>query len=172
MADTLNIEDKLSPELAAVMEEGCRTKPVIFRLAKEAKRAIPGAPTGFTSFGEFQMKWKSAKEQIIDITPAALEAEPALNAESGASASPVTNAEPSGAAPEQGTKPPAAAWVENAEKLIPVFAKVGDVTTTGMKCCPKCGTTKEIETQFGYRMINGKKKPQSYCQPCRGGKRP
>ena len=37
--------------------------------------------------------------------------------------------------------------------------------------CPKCGTQafsiEEIESKFGFRTVNGKKIPQSYCTKCR-----
>jgi len=38
--------------------------------------------------------------------------------------------------------------------------------------CPCCGKTagrdiNEIEEKFGFRTVNGKKIPQSYCRNCR-----
>ena len=42
------------------------------------------------------------------------------------------------------------------------------------KQCPKCGKTAQnerIETEFGYRMVNDKKIPQSYCRECRSEKK-
>ncbi|MBI2101356.1 hypothetical protein HYT53_01985 [Candidatus Woesearchaeota archaeon] len=37
--------------------------------------------------------------------------------------------------------------------------------------CPKCGKKgknyEQIEDKFGWRIIKGKKRPQSYCRECR-----
>jgi len=38
--------------------------------------------------------------------------------------------------------------------------------------CPCCGKTAdgkgEIDKKFGWRIVNGKEVPQSYCNACRG----
>jgi hypothetical protein len=35
------------------------------------------------------------------------------------------------------------------------------------KSCPRCGMNAEVSIYFGWRMLGGKKKPQSYCRKCR-----
>lgn len=38
------------------------------------------------------------------------------------------------------------------------------------KSCPSCRKIGKIVDDFGWRVINGKTIPQSWCTPCRGGK--
>lgn len=33
--------------------------------------------------------------------------------------------------------------------------------------CPRCGVVGPVETRFGYRKIDGKRRPQSWCRECR-----
>ena len=39
------------------------------------------------------------------------------------------------------------------------------------KMCPRCGDAGKIDVMFGWREIDGIKRPQSYCRPCRSGKK-
>ena len=41
------------------------------------------------------------------------------------------------------------------------------MTLPKTKSCPRCKKTKAID-QFGTRMMDGIKRPQSYCVSCRG----
>ena len=47
-----------------------------------------------------------------------------------------------------------------------------DATSATCPCCGKTahnsGKTDEIEKKFGWRIVNGKTIPQSYCRACRG----
>lgn len=38
------------------------------------------------------------------------------------------------------------------------------------KTCPKCNETGDVETRFGWRTMDGVKRPQSQCKSCRSGK--
>jgi hypothetical protein len=35
------------------------------------------------------------------------------------------------------------------------------------KSCPKCGISGDIDVEFGWRLMEGKIKPQSWCRSCR-----
>jgi hypothetical protein len=37
------------------------------------------------------------------------------------------------------------------------------------KRCPRCSRVGRIDQQFGYRMIDGERRPQSWCRECRAG---
>lgn len=45
--------------------------------------------------------------------------------------------------------------------------KISNERTKQMKVCPKCGTDYDIAVGFGFRRVNGKMIPQSYCYACR-----
>ena len=52
-----------------------------------------------------------------------------------------------------------------------VFPK-GSRPWEAVKECPKCHNVKasgaeEIHDHFGFRVVGGRKKPQSWCRPCR-----
>jgi hypothetical protein len=36
-------------------------------------------------------------------------------------------------------------------------------------CCPRCGRRGPTERDFGTRLLNGKRRPQSWCRGCRAG---
>jgi len=41
---------------------------------------------------------------------------------------------------------------------------------TGPRRCPHCGETKDIESDFGFKLtVEGQKRPQSWCRKCRNG---
>lgn len=40
------------------------------------------------------------------------------------------------------------------------------------RTCPRCGTTGPVSELFGWRTCAGRQRPQSYCRPCRGAKKP
>jgi hypothetical protein len=40
-----------------------------------------------------------------------------------------------------------------------------------LKECPKCFEWKRIDTEFGYRLMAGHSRPQSYCRKCRGAEK-
>lgn len=40
------------------------------------------------------------------------------------------------------------------------------------KRCPRCRKVGRVETDFGARMIDGERRPQSWCRECRSAKAP
>lgn len=157
MADTLNIEDKLSDEMVALMEESCRVQPVVPRFAEDSKRESPVVAA-----------------VIQAMTPAAI-----VPAVERPKAEPVSATEPSGATPEQGTISEVAGQFFTAEEpaagTLAFSPKRGRGRPrgpdSGPKLCKKCNTTKDIEKDFGFhKNPKGEMRPNSYCRDCRGGK--
>lgn len=52
------------------------------------------------------------------------------------------------------------------DKCYPQMIDAGIQPT---KTCPKCGRSGTIDQMFGWRVMGGKKRPQSQCKKCRGG---
>lgn len=49
--------------------------------------------------------------------------------------------------------------------------KTEDLAVMGWKVCPSCDYVGDVAEDFGYRMMRGKQKAQSYCRECRSGKK-
>jgi hypothetical protein len=47
-------------------------------------------------------------------------------------------------------------------------AKLSQFEKVNVKHCPRCKKNQRVDLYFGYRMLRGKKVPQSYCITCRG----
>lgn len=68
-------------------------------------------------------------------------------------------ATPAAKKPPKKAKPAPAAPIRKRDELTP--------TDPTEKSCPNCGRTGNIDTEFGWRTMNGKRKPQSRCKKCR-----
>lgn len=56
------------------------------------------------------------------------------------------------------------------KRLLEMMAGVDFLSTLEQtRKCPHCGELRKLETDFGERIINGKKYRQSWCRFCRNG---
>jgi hypothetical protein len=46
--------------------------------------------------------------------------------------------------------------------------KAREIGVTALSRCPRCGHVGPTEQDFGYRIMRGERRPQSWCRGCRG----
>ncbi|MBZ4420527.1 hypothetical protein [Myxococcus sp. RHSTA-1-4] len=46
--------------------------------------------------------------------------------------------------------------------------KAKEIGVTSLSRCPRCGHMGPTEQDFGYRIMRGERRPQSWCRGCRG----
>ena len=79
--------------------------------------------------------------------------------------------------PGHGRRPARTVRVEDkhvgfATALALVVAHGSTQRACGQTLCPRCGRRGETERDFGTRVVNGQRRPQSWCRSCRAAQAP
>lgn len=65
---------------------------------------------------------------------------------------------------------PAANGFARALAIVVRAGKQAEMESRAQACCPHCGHKGPIETDFGFRLMKGQKKAQSWCRACRSAR--